>query len=130
MTPGSQPSLRPGCSEIKDKCVCGVAEPEACDIRLVAAFHRHEPHLDLAALCARTELGETGRLVEVIDGRGRISLRVYFDDEMGDVNLVPRHVEYAKKMAELVRDAEPELILWPDRHVASASEPRPPHWRV
>jgi hypothetical protein len=117
MTAGSQPSLRPGRSEIKDKCVCGVADREARDIRLAAAFNRHEPPLDLSALCARTELGETGCLVEVIDYRGRISRRVYSDDEMGDVYLVPRHVEYAKKMAELVRDAEPELILWPDRQV-------------
>jgi hypothetical protein len=129
MTAGSQPSLCPGCSEISDECVCWEADHDAWDPRLLAAFNRHEPCLDLSALCTRTELGETGCLVEVIDERGWISLRVYFDDEEGDVYLVPQHVEYAEEMAELVRAAEPELILWPDRPAGSGPEPRGPDWR-
>lgn len=129
MTAGSQPSLCLGCSEIRDECVCWEAEQDAWDTRLVSAFNRHEPPIDLSALSTRTELGETGCLVEVIDDCGWISLRVYFDDEGGDVYLVPRHVECAEEMAELVRDVESELILWPDLPARSAPEPRCPDWR-
>lgn len=122
MTAGSQPSLCLGCSEIRDECVCWEAEQDAWDPRLLDAFNRHEPPLDLSALSTRTELGETGCLVEVIDIRGWISLRVYFDDEAGDVYLVPGHVEWAHEMAELVEDDDPALVLWPELPARSAPE--------
>ncbi len=129
MTAGSQPSLCLGCSEIEDECACWEAEQDAWDPRLLDAFTRHEPPLDLSALSTRTELGESGCLVEVIDNRGWISLRVYFDDEEGDVYLVPGHVEWAHEMAELVADDDPALMLWPDRPAGSGPEARCPDWR-
>ena len=113
MTPGPEPSLCPGCTEIEDECVCWEEEQDAWDPRLLAAFTRHQPPLDLNGLTTLTEFGEGGCLVEVIDAGGWISLRVYFDEEEGEVYRVPPHVECAEDMAELIRDSESELTVWP-----------------
>ncbi|MCW2527249.1 MAG: hypothetical protein JWM76_2109 [Pseudonocardiales bacterium] len=117
-----EPSLCPGCSEIEIDCVCWVAEQDAWDPILIAAFERHEPPLDLPALCTRTELGETGCLIEVMNDLGWITLPVYFDDETGLVYLVPGHVLFAEEMAELVRDDYAALVCWSELPPGSAPE--------
>ena len=127
MPTGSTPPLCPGCREPEDDCFCWEEEQNAWDPRLLEEFRGHEPPLDLDALCTRTELGESGCLIEVIDEEGWVSLRVYFDEVFGDVYAVPSHVEWAEEMAELITESEHELRLWPHSGAVATPEPRRPY---
>ena len=105
-----------GCGEPVEECVCWVIEQDAYDPRLRAAFARHSPPLDLSTLSTRTEQGERGWLVEVVD-ESLPPIRVYLDDDSGQIVNVPHWIEWADQMAALFNQPRRRhrVTMWPER---------------
>lgn len=114
-----------GCGEPGDECVCW-EEEDPFDGRLLDAFARHHPPLDLLGLDTFSEVVDRGCLVEVIGPGGRVSLRVYLDDASGTTYAVPHFVQ-CENCADDVADwlADPDtaadLTPWPQPHRAATS---------
>lgn len=115
--------LCPSCGEPEADCSCAV-DDSLTDLRMVEAFARHQPPLDLWALSRIDELTERGDLVEILDQildqPGRESLRVYLDYATGRTFAVPRWVEDAVEVADVL--AHPGS----DPRTAAALTPWPP----
>ena len=114
-----------GCREPVEQCVCWVIEQDGYDPRLLAAFARHTPPLDLSTLSTRTEQGEQGWLVEVVDDLVP-PIRVYLDDVSGQVVNVPPWIEWAEQMAALSNQPHRRrrLTTWPERPSSPAGRCR------
>lgn len=83
-----------GCAEPDEECICWQIEQEAYDPRLLAAFGRHRPPLDLNSLATLCEPSDDGWLLEVIDPT-MPAIRVYLDDATGEIYNVPPGVQWA-----------------------------------